>query len=46
MKKGSWVFDNMGMLLIALLVLIVAILFIMALKGKGFDIINKLKELI
>lgn len=46
MKKGSWVFDNLGMLLIALLVLIVAILFIMAMKGRGFDIIDKLKELI
>ena len=46
MKKGSWIFDNMGMLLIALLVLIVAILFIMAMKGRGFEIIAKLKELI
>ncbi len=45
-KKGSWVFDNLGMLLIALLVLIVAVLFIYAMKEKGFEIIEKLKELI
>ena len=45
-KKASWLFDNLGMLLIALLVLIVAILFVMALKGKGYEIIEKLKELI
>lgn len=46
MKKGNWAFDNIGMLLIALLVLIVAILFIMAMKGRGYEIIEKFKELI
>ena len=46
MKRGSWLFDNMGMLLIAILVLVVVILFIMAMKGRGFEIIAKIKELI
>lgn len=46
MKKGSWAIENLGMLLIALLVLIVLILFIFALKGRGFDIIEKFKGLI
>lgn len=46
MKKGNWLIDNMGMLLIAVLVLVVVILFIMAMKGKGFEIIDKIKELI
>ena len=45
-KKGNWAIDNLGMLLIALLVLIVLVLFIIALKGKGYVIIDRFKELI
>lgn len=45
-KKGSWVWDNLGMILITLLILITVIIFIVALKGKGADILAKFKELI
>ena len=46
MKRGDIELDKLGKLIIALVVLVVIILLIMILKGKGINLIDKLKEII
>ena len=45
MKKGDFELDNLGKLIIALVLLIVLIIIIIILKGKGIDLLDKLRQL-
>ncbi|MDP4012675.1 MAG: hypothetical protein Q8R00_03675 [Candidatus Nanoarchaeia archaeon] len=44
-KKANWIWDNIGMLMIMLLVLIVAILFVYAMRERAMDIASKIWRL-
>lgn len=45
-KKAAWEWEQIGKLIIAIALLIILILFIMALKGKGLNLLEKLKDIV
>ena len=45
-KKGDIELDKLGMIILAIVLLAVIIFIIIILKGKGINLIDKLKELI
>ena len=46
MRRGAWEFENLGRIIIALVLLIILIFLIITLKGKGIDLIDKIKDIL
>ena len=46
MKKGAWELENVGKLLLAIVILIILIATVIILKDKGIDIVEKIKEVL
>ena len=46
MKKGDIELDKLGKLIIALVLLVILIAIVIILKGKGIDLLDKIKNII
>lgn len=46
MRGGTWDLDNLGMFLIALVILFILIATIIIFKEKGIDLIGKMREIL